>query len=84
MTCVFFTWLKVMEGHPELILATIQAKVLPTLAANYLFWPLVHMFNFRYVPTEWRVLYNQVMCIAWIGFLSVLTHHGITISDVSF
>jgi hypothetical protein len=47
MTCVFFAFLKLLEGHPEAILLTIQSKVVPTVLANYLLWPMAHYFNFK-------------------------------------
>ena len=47
MTCVFFAFLKLLEGHPEAILLTIQTKVVPTVLANYLLWPMAHYFNFK-------------------------------------
>lgn len=47
MTCVFFAFLKLLEGHPDAILLTIQTKVVPTVLANYLLWPMAHYFNFK-------------------------------------
>lgn len=41
-----------MEGQPDLIWATLQSKFVPTLAANYVIWPLAHLINFRFVPSE--------------------------------
>lgn len=42
---------------------TLQAKVVPTLLANYAVWPLAHALNFYYVPTEQRILYNNVVAV---------------------
>lgn len=47
MTCVFFGFLKVLEGHPELALPTIQSKVIPAVVANYVIWPAAHIISFR-------------------------------------
>lgn len=49
---VYFAVIKTMEGSPELILATLQSKFVPTLAANYVIWPIAHLINFRFVPSE--------------------------------
>jgi protein Mpv17 len=73
-TGVYFALIKLMEGHPESIISTIQAKFWPTLAANYMIWPLAHLINFRFVKSEYRILYNNVVCVAWLTYLSLLTH----------
>lgn len=49
---VYFAIIKTMEGQPDLIWATLQSKFVPTLAANYVIWPLAHLINFRFVPSE--------------------------------
>ena len=38
-----------------------------TVVANYILWPGAHFINFKFVPTEHRILYNN--CV------SVRTHH---------
>lgn len=55
MTLVFFAFLKTLEGHPELILDTIARKFWPTMLANYVLWPLAHLVNFKFVPTDYRI-----------------------------
>lgn len=70
MTVVFFTFLKVLEGHPEQIMAIINAKFLPTLLANYALWPTAHLFNFKFVPSDYRILFNNVISIAWNAYIS--------------
>lgn len=77
MTGVYFVIIRLLEGHPEAIIPTLQSKFLPTLAANYMIWPLAHIINFRFVPSDYRILYNNVVCIAWLTGLSFLTHSKI-------
>jgi protein Mpv17 len=79
MTAVYFAVIRAMEGQPDLIWATIQSKFVPTLAANYVIWPLAHVINFRFVPSEYRILYNNVVCVAWLTYLSLLTHTKINL-----
>jgi protein Mpv17 len=74
---VYFGVIRCLEGHPELVMTTLQSKFLPTLAANYMIWPLAHIINFRFVPSEYRILYNNVVCVAWLTGLSFLTHSKI-------
>lgn len=74
MTAVYFALIRTWEGHPETIIATLQAKFWPTLAANYAIWPLAHIINFKFVPSQFRILYNNVVCVAWLTYLSLATH----------
>ncbi|BDA48127.1 probable protein SYM1 [Coccomyxa sp. Obi] len=74
MTCVYFAFLRTAEGHPELIMSTIQAKLVQTVVANYVLWPAAHFINFKFVPTQHRILYNNVVSIFWNAFLSTLSH----------
>lgn len=76
MTCVFFAVLKTLEGHPELILSTIQGKLVQTIVANYVLWPAAHFINFRFVPSEQRIAYNNVISVAWNAYLSTLSHNA--------
>ena len=46
-----------------------QAKVMPTLLANWAMWPLAHYINFKYVPTDGRILYNNCIAVAWCAIL---------------
>lgn len=76
MTCFFFAFLKVLEGHPELAISTVQEKVLPTVAANYVIWPAAHIVSFKYVPSHQRILYNNVIAIFWNCYLSIVASGG--------
>lgn len=78
MTCVFFVVLKALEGHPDMILPTIQQRVLPTLLINYALWPAAHIISFKFVPSEQRVLYNNVIAIAWNCYLSMTVGADLT------
>lgn len=77
MTCFFFGFLKVLEGHPEQALATIQDKTLATVAANYVIWPAAHIVSFKYVPSHQRILYNNVIAIFWNCYLSIVASGGL-------
>lgn len=79
MTVVYFAVIRSLEGHPELIAPTLSSKFVPTLAANYAIWPLAHLVNFRFVPADYRILYNNVVCVAWLTYLSLLTHTKINL-----
>ena len=72
MTCVFLAFLTILEGHADsaYILSVIQAKLVPIMVANFGVWPIAHLVNFRYVPPEQRILFNNVVAIAWTTYLS--------------
>ncbi|DBA99949.1 TPA: hypothetical protein ACH3X1_013826 [Trebouxia sp. C0004] len=81
MTCVFFAVLKTLEGHPELIMQTIQDKLVRTVVANYVLWPAAHFINFKFVPGQHRVLYNNCVSIVWTLYLSCLAHAPVIDTD---
>ena len=70
MTVVFLAFLTTLEGHPEAIWSVVQAKLVPIYLANLGVWPLWHIINFRYVPPEQRILFNNIVAIAWTTYLS--------------
>lgn len=72
MTCVFLAFLTTLEGHPDSahIMGVIQARLVPIMLANFTVWPVAHLINFRYVAPEQRILFNNVVAIAWTTYLS--------------
>jgi len=72
MTCVFLAFLTTLEGHPDVTVITsvIQAKLVPIMLANFTVWPVAHLVNFRFVPPEQRILFNNIVAIAWTTYLS--------------
>lgn len=57
-TGVYFAVIRLLEGHPETVMSTLHSKFLPTLAANYMIWPLV---SCSHVPVCWRSLESAVV-----------------------
>ena len=47
----------------------IENDLLSALKVNWSFWPLFHLFSFRYVSTEDRILYINCVQIAFNVFL---------------
>ncbi len=43
------------------------------MLANYKIWPLVNMINFKLVPGNLRVLFGNLVGIAWTAILISLT-----------
>eukprot|EP00775_Hariotina_reticulata_P005743 gene5743-5983_t len=72
MTSLFFAAMAWLEGchRKDEVLQTVQAKLKPTLLANWTVWPLAHVINFALVPPAQRILYINVINIAWTAFMS--------------
>ena len=70
MTVVFLTFLTTLEGRPEAALDVVHQKLVPILIANFSVWPIAHLINFRFVPPEQRILFNNIVAIAWTTYLS--------------
>lgn len=76
ITVGFFMFIRTVEGHPEQIIPTIQAEMVSTVVASYALWPLAHLINFRFVPSQQRILYINAVQILWTAYLSNLVAHG--------
>lgn len=61
----FYFTLDTLEGHPLRLQETMTEKFKPTLLAGWTVWPLVHVINFRFIPSSQRVLYINCVQILW-------------------
>lgn len=43
---------------------TVQDKLVRTVVANYVLWPAAHFINFKFVPGQHRVLYNNCVSVS--------------------
>ncbi|CAL5229356.1 g12667 [Coccomyxa viridis] len=75
-SCVFFVFTNVLAGHPEAVLPSIQAKLLPMMIANFAVWPIAHLINFKFIPSQQRILYINCCQILWSAYLSNLSAGG--------
>ncbi len=46
------------------------------MAANYVLWPFAHFVNFRFVPNEHRILYNNVVAVRSPAAAACLAAHS--------
>ena len=42
----------------------LQDKLVRTVVANYILWPAAHLVNFRFVPSEQRILFNNCVSVS--------------------
>lgn len=43
---------------------SVQDKLVRTVVANYVLWPAAHFINFKFVPGQHRVLYNNCVSVS--------------------
>ena len=72
-TVIFFAWIELFQGGG---LKKIQQKINQDLVrgvtASWKVWPLVHVINFRFIPSQQRLLYINTIQIGYNVFLSML------------
>jgi hypothetical protein len=49
---------------------------MPTLVASYFLWPAAQIVNFLMVPLDLRVLYTNLVSIAWTAYISNMASGG--------
>ena len=67
---VFLSSMAVLEGGS--VKDKLDKSYVPALTANYMIWPFVQLVNFKFVPLHHRVLFVNVVSIAWNCYLSFL------------
>jgi protein Mpv17 len=59
--------------------AKASAMLMPTMMQHWTLWPIVHSFNFYYMPLHHRVLVQNTVLVGWSGYLSHLNHQAATL-----
>jgi protein Mpv17 len=62
---LFYATLTTLEGRPQDIPEVINEKIVKTVLAGYMVWPAAHVVNFRFVPSDLRVLYINCVQMLW-------------------
>ena len=74
---LFFTWCAVYEGGGAAdALMRVQQSLWTQVSGSWSFWPFAHVINFRFIPTEQRLLYINVLQILYNVFLSAISSGG--------
>lgn len=70
---VFFTYMGLSAGKtiPE-VKEDLKRNYFPALVLEGGVWPIVQIFNFRYVPVKYQLLYVNLFCLLDSAFLSWL------------
>eukprot|EP01025_Chloroclados_australasicus_P011892 TRINITY_DN1531_c0_g1_i1.p2 TRINITY_DN1531_c0_g1~~TRINITY_DN1531_c0_g1_i1.p2 ORF type:complete len:201 (-),score=17.25 TRINITY_DN1531_c0_g1_i1:503-1105(-) len=69
---IFYIYQEALQGRPDRIGETIKEKLMPTLYMTWKFWPMAHLINFSVVPLDLRILYVNVVSVAYTCLLSRL------------
>lgn len=78
-TVIFYASLAAMEGHAYRIPTILDEKLLSTVIAGYALWPLAHVINFKFVPSQHRLLYVNIINLFWTVYLSKVANAGPTL-----
>ncbi|CAM9659511.1 unnamed protein product [Pylaiella littoralis] len=72
-TLIFFTWIGITSGNtPNEIVNKVKSDLIQGVVGSWTVWPLAHTINFKFVPTEQRLLYINSIQIFYNVFLSII------------
>ena len=54
----------------------VTSKLWPTLTTGWKFWPAVHLITYNIIPPRHRVLWINMVDLAWVTFLSMVARQG--------
>ena len=63
-TCLFYIVTSVLQGETSQIPSKLKEKFVPTVIASYTLWPAAHAINFKFVPSQQRILYTNVVSVS--------------------
>ena len=81
-TALFYAYLAMANNHLSSLPDTLQAKLLPTILAGYALWPVAHLINFKYIPSNQRLLYINVVNLFWTVYLSGMANNATVVDPV--
>jgi protein Mpv17 len=69
-TVIFFAWIELLQGSGlQKIKAKINQDLVRGVTASWKVWPLVHVINFRFIPSSQRLLYINTIQVSLFGFV---------------
>lgn len=77
----YFTVRSILEGTGlKGTKEKLRSRFRTTLVGAWKFWPLANVFNFWYVPYQFRVLYVNVLSLFWTGYLTYVNSKKVTVA----
>ena len=84
MVMSFFVSQTLMNGGTWNDVKTrLEKHYINTLKMNLLVWPAAMLFNFKFIPLEFQVLYSNIIGFFWGMYLSY-TIHKHKLKDLEF
>ena len=71
-TTLFYLVTSVLQGETSQVPTKLKDKFVPTLIASYTLWPAAHAINFKFVPSQQRILYTNIVSVSTAIFSSVV------------
>lgn len=68
-TTLFYLVTSVLQGETSQVPSKLKEKFVPTLIASYTLWPAAHAINFKFVPSQQRILYTNIVSVSTSTFL---------------
>ena len=72
---MFFSYVAVLElkglGY---VVDKVQNELMTQVTGSWKVWPVAHAINFRFIPTQQRVLYINSIQIGYNCFLSLISN----------
>lgn len=70
----FFMTLSLMEGKPLTDFGSFKEKAVKLYIAEWVIWPPAQFINFYFLPTKFRVLYDNTVSFGYDIYTSYVTH----------
>lgn len=71
INAAFCIFTEALQGHSlGSAISKAKASALPCLLAGWKFWPLAHVLTYSIIPLHLRVLWVDVLEVAWVAILS--------------
>jgi hypothetical protein len=59
-----------LQGRAETVPDKVRSGLIPLLIANWKIWTVPQFVNINFVPAQFRVLFANVVGLAWNAYLS--------------
>ena len=69
--------------HAVSIVEAVPSQLWETQKTSVVVWGIAHTFNFLFLPTHTRVLFNSSVGVLWSAYMSTVGHRHDQLSDTS-
>lgn len=76
--CMFFTYMHSFDLDFAGIVPAIKSKTFDAVQASWKTWIPAHTINFKFIPSDYRILYINAIQIGFNCFLSIIGSKKVT------